>query len=114
MEARKFAEFAAKALSDKKAEEIDVLHIEALSNVTDYFIICTGTSSVHNKSLCDHVLENAEEQGISPLRIEGKQASGWILMDFGHVVIHIFKKDLRDFYGLDRLWSDAEKININF
>lgn len=114
LEARELAVFIAKELNNKKAENIDVLNVSTISNVTDYFVICTGTSSVHNKALCDIVLEKCREADIVPLRVEGKQSSGWILIDFGHAVVHIFKKDLREFYGLDRLWSDAEKININF
>ena len=113
MEAREFAEIIAKTLYDKKAQDIDVLDIYALTHISDYFIICTGTSSLQLKALSDSVIEKTDEIGVPPLRIEGLN-SAWILIDFGYVVVHIFKSDARDFYGLERLWSDAKKININF
>ena len=112
MESREFAEFAAGILDDRKAEKIEVINISALTTIADYFIICSGTSTTQVKALCDNVIEKAEEKGVSPLRIEGYDSAAWILVDFGSVVLHVFKSDMRDFYSLDRLWGDGEKIEL--
>lgn len=113
MDSREFATFAAGILDEKKAEKIEIINISALTTIADYFIICSGNSSTQVKALCDNVIEKAEEKGESPLRIEGYDSAAWVLVDFGSVVLHVFKNDMRDFYSLDRLWGDGKKITLD-
>jgi len=112
LESREFAAFAAGILDDRKAENIEVLKISELTTIADYFVICNGNSSTQVKALCDNVTEKTSEMGIEPLRIEGYDSAAWILVDYGSVVVHIFKTDMRDFYSLDRLWGDGEKVTL--
>ncbi|HIR52649.1 MAG TPA: ribosome silencing factor [Candidatus Onthovicinus excrementipullorum] len=102
---------AVKALNDKKAEDIQVMKIGDLTIVADYFVIATGTSSTHVKSLADNVEYELGLQGVQPGHIEGK-ATGWILLDYGSVVVHVFLADMRGYYNLERLWTDAAQVDI--
>ena len=102
---------AVKALNDKKAEDIQVMKIGDLTIVADYFVIATGTSSTNVKSLADNVEYELGLQGVQPGHIEGK-ATGWILLDYGSVVIHVFLADMRGYYNLERLWTDAAQVDI--
>ena len=113
LESREFATFAAGILDDKKAERVEVIEISALTTIADFFVICSGNTTTQVKALCDNVLEKAKEQNIEPLRIEGYDSGAWILVDFGSVVVHVFKTDMRDFYSLDRLWGDGEKVSTD-
>ena len=102
---------AVKALDDKKARDIKVIKIDDLSILADYFVIATGTSSTQVRALTDEVEHQLKLSGMMPHHIEGK-ASGWILMDFTGVVIHVFYEKERDFYQLEKLWNDGIKIDI--
>lgn len=113
IEPREIAFAAVKALDDKKAENIKLLHIGELTVMADYFIICSGTSSTHINTLCDEVSKKLETEGEPPLRIEGYRSGAWVLMDFGSVIVHIFTDEMRKFYGLERLWSDAAVVDID-
>ena len=113
MNGREFAALAAKVLDEKKAERIEIINISELTTIADYFIICSGGSTTQVKALCDNVIEKAQEAVMSPLRIEGYDSAAWILLDFGSVIVHVFKNDMRDFYSLDRLWGDGEKIEFD-
>jgi ribosome-associated protein len=102
-----------KTLHDKKASDIKVLTVKDLTSVTDYFIICTGNSNTQIKTLADHVEEKMGELGRRPLHVEGYEAANWVLLDYGDIVVHIFHSELRGFYSLERLWSDAPTMNIS-
>jgi len=111
---KELAEEVALLLDSKKGIDIEVIKVEDLTIIADYFVICTGTSSTHVKALSDEVeFKLRENKAISPLRIEGYTTSSWILMDYGSVIVHIFTADTRKFYSLERLWSDAPKVDIN-
>ena len=98
-----------KMLADKKAIDTETLEISALTTVADYFVICSGSSASQVKAL--NVIEKCGvELGTEPLRTEGYKTCSWILIDFGSVVVHIFRDEARDFYALDRLWGDAERL----
>ncbi len=114
LESREKALKIAEILDSKKAKEIQVLKLADLTTVTDYFVICTGNSVTQVKALADEVEEKLAEMGETPLSIEGYRSAGWVLIDLGDVVVHIFTKEMREFYGLERLWSDAEKEDIEF
>ena len=100
------------ALEDKKGMDISVLDLRKVSDVTDCFIICSGSNRSQIQALSDGVEEALGKKGITTKGIEGYDSAGWILLDYGDFVIHIFDKDLRDLYDLERIWSDAEKVEI--
>ena len=99
-------------LDKKKAENIVAIEISEISIIADTFIIANGTSHTHIKSLADEVEFELEKDGIKADSIEGR-ASGWILMNYGDVIVHIFTADQREYYGLERLWADGSKIDIS-
>ncbi len=101
-----------KALDDKKGNDIQVIKIEELTIVADYFVICTANSNTHVRSLADEVEYQLEEAGIKADHIEGK-ATGWVLLEYRGVVVHIFLEEARNYYNLERLWEDASKIDVN-
>lgn len=101
---------AAQLLDSKKAENISVIKIDAISSLADYFVIATGRGSTHVRSLADELEEKLKEQGVAPARIEGYRSDSWILLDYTEVVVHIFTQEARDFYDLDRLWVDGTKM----
>lgn len=112
VKSNKIIEIAVNALNDKKAKEITAIEVGELTMIAEYFIIATATSSTHVKALADIVEEKLSEAGFEPDHIEGK-STGWILLDYAGVVIHVFTKDTREFYNLDRLWSDGKQINLD-
>lgn len=101
------AAVAVKALDDKKGEQIKVLKVGEISTLADYFVICTGTSNTHIKTLCDAVDEKIGAIGEPMLHREGHRSGTWVLMDFGCVVVHVFTDEARKFYDLERLWNDS-------
>lgn len=100
--ARKIVELAA----SKKAEEITLLDLHKLTSITDFFIICTGNSDVQVKAISDAIVEGMKSE-VKPWHIEGRENLRWVLLDFVDVVVHIFHREERDFYQLERLWADA-------
>ena len=111
MESFEIMKIAANALNDKKGMELCAIKIEDVSDIADYFIICTATSNAHVKALADTVEEKLKEQGVALNHIEGR-SSDWLLLDYGTVVVHVFGKVSRDFYSLDRLWNDGEQVDL--
>lgn len=107
------ADAAVKALDDKKAKDIRLLRTTDLTVIADYFVICTATSTTHIKTLANEVDKALSEKGEPPLRREGYRSGGWILLDFGSIIVHIFLKETREFYNLERLWNDAEEISLS-
>jgi len=103
---------AVKALDDKKAKDIEVIKITDLTSVADYFIICSATSSTHAKTLADEVEEALKEDEGRIFHKEGYRDTSWILIDYSDIVIHIFYGESRDFYNLEHLWADGEKIDL--
>lgn len=103
---------AVKALDEKKGKDIKVLHTADQTTLADYFIICNGTSNTQVRALADAVEEAMSKAGEEPHHIEGHRGGQWTLMDYSSVVVHIFTEEGREFYGLERLWSDAEAVDI--
>lgn len=97
----------AKQLLMKKAEDVRVINVSDLTIIADYFVIASGRSDVHVKSLCDEVQKYMFEAGASQLRLEGYREGRWIVVDYGDILIHIFHRNEREFYGLERLWTDG-------
>jgi len=112
MNERQLLEVAVKAADDKRAEEIVVLNMKGISLVADYFVICHGNSDKQVQAIAKEMKEKVEEQGVSIKRIEGFDEAKWILVDLGDVVAHVFHKDERSYYNLERLWGDAPIENI--
>ena len=103
----------AKALDEKKGMDIKLLKIDHVSSLADYFLICTGTSNTHVRTLCDYAeytMENLEEPMLGR---EGHRGNSWELLDFGSVVVHVFTDEARAFYNLERLWADAEQVDLS-
>jgi len=109
---KEVARLAVEALDEKSAKDIKVLKTEDLTVLANYFVICTATSSTHIKTLADVVEHALEAQAEPPRRKEGTRAGGWVLIDFGCVVVHLFLQESREFYNLERLWGDAEVVEF--
>jgi ribosome-associated protein len=105
---RRLAEMAGRLALEKKAFDVKILDLRKLSTVTDFFVICSAQVDIHAKAIADSILENLGKEGIKVWHNEGYQTSRWILLDYVDVVIHIFLKDTREFYALEKLWGDAE------
>ena len=101
-----------KVLDDKLARDIEVIKTEEVTIVADYFVIATANSNTHVRALADEIEYQLEQENIHPDHVEGR-ATGWVLMQYGGVVVHIFLEDSRQYYNLERLWDDASKIDIS-
>ena len=101
-----------KILDDKKAEDIKAIEIRELTIVADCFIIASGTSSTHIKALANEVEDVMDKMGVKPNHIEGR-ATGWIVLDYDTVIVHIFQRESREYYNLERLWQDADYLDID-
>ena len=102
-----------KALDEKKGMDIKLLKIDRVSSLADYFLICTGTSNTHVKTLCDFAEYTLTELGEPMLSREGHRGNSWELLDFGTIVVHVFTDEARKFYDLERLWADAETVDLS-
>lgn len=110
---RALADLASRAARDKKAYDITILDISNISTIADFFVICSGSSSVNVQAIAGEVEEKVKEHfGLTPRR-EGTKEGRWILLDYGDVVVHIFQEEERLFYNLERLWGDAPVVGIS-
>ena len=115
MESKELALTIAKILDEKKATDIRVLKICDISSIGDYFVIASASNKSHVQSLSDeldYVL--GHEHGVKPNRVEGYSSANWVLMDYSSVIVHLFYAETREFYSLERLWSDAKIEELNF
>ena len=110
MDSKQMAKIVYEALEDKKAEDIVVLEVGDITILADYFIIANGSNSSQVQALVDNVEEQLSKNGIEPKRIEGIGNTNWILMDYGDIIVHIFSKEDRLFYDLERIWRDGKKV----
>jgi ribosome-associated protein len=99
-----------KAALGKKAFGIVVLDVRQLTSIADAFIICSGRSNRQVTAIAEYIQVSLKKKGVTPLSVEGKREGHWVLLDYGHVIIHIFYEPVREFYDLEGLWIDAEKI----
>jgi ribosome-associated protein len=111
--AKEVALAVTRALDEKKGIDIKVLKIDKISSLADYFVICTGTVNTHVKTLCDYAEYTMEQLGEPMLGREGHRGNAWELLDFGSVVVHVFTEEARKFYDLERLWADAEVVDLD-
>lgn len=110
---KEFAVLAVEALEDKKAEDIAIIDISEVSVIADYFIIAGGNNKSQIQALSDAVDEKLGRAGLPLKQIEGYNNANWILLDFGDIIVHIFDKENRLFYDLERIWCDGKKIELN-
>lgn len=108
----KMAKAAYEALEDKQGEDIKVLDIHEISVLADYFIIAHGNNPNHVKALIDAVEDQLAEMGYTTNHVEGYHEGTWVLLDFGRIIVHVFHKEARLFYDLERIWSDGKTISI--
>ncbi|MBM7554697.1 ribosome silencing factor [Thalassobacillus pellis] len=112
MNSNELVKMIAKACDDKRADDIVVLDMTEVSLIADYFLICEGSNERQVQAIARELKDKAEENGISVSRIEGFEQARWILVDLHDVVCHIFHKDERNYYNLERLWGDAPTVAI--
>ena len=111
MDSKKLALLCQKFADDKKAEDIVALDVRKLSSVTDYFVICSGTSEPHLRAISDAITDGLrDEHDLRPRAIDGTLQTAWIVMDYFDVIVHVMKTDVREKYDLEALWSDAPQI----
>ncbi len=108
---KEMARLAYEALDERKGEDIQVIEIKDISIIADYFIIANGTNAPQVDALVDAVKDKLGRQGYEPKRIEGVRSASWILMDYGDVVVHVFSKEDRLFYNLERIWRDGKTVS---
>ena len=107
------AQRAAALCLDLKANDVVVLDVHGVTDMTDFFVIASGTSDTHVRSMAEHVLEELRKEGTRADHVEGVQQGRWVLLDYVDMVIHIFHPTLREFYQLERLWSDAAVVAVD-
>ena len=112
MDSFEIVKLAANALNSKKAKELSAVKVSDLTVLTEYFVIANGTSSTHVRSLAEEVEFKLSQAGLEPHHIEGK-ATGWIVLDYGSVIVHVFGRNEREFYGLDKMWADAPAVDLD-
>ncbi len=103
---------AARAALDKRAGDLVVLDVQRVSSVTDYFLICSGKSTTHLETITDAIRAELRGEGVNVLHAEGLAESGWVLLDYGDVLMHVFLEDTRLYYALERLWGDAPTLAL--
>lgn len=108
-----FAKIAAEAAAAKKAKEIVMLDIRGLTVIADYFVLCSGNSTTQVQAIAKAVKEKMDEKGLPVRGMEGYDDAKWVLIDCGDVVVHIFRTEEREFYNLERVWSDAQELSIS-
>ena len=111
METKEMLNIICSVLDEKKAEDIKSINLDGKSIIADYFVICSGRSTTHVKSLADNLDEEmSKKYGIEPLRMEGKQDGKWAVVDYGYVIVHIFHQEQRKIYEIEDLWDDGKNI----
>jgi ribosome-associated protein len=105
---------AVHAALDKKAEDLRVLNLGPVSDFTDYFLICSGTNERQVQAIAEAIQETLRKSGAKPIHVEGQRTGNWVLLDYGDLVAHVFQPAPREFYGLEKLWSDAEDETRQF
>lgn len=110
---KEILEFIVKTADDRQAEDIVALDVQGISILADYFVIMNGNSSRQNRAIMNSLISDAAKNGIDVQKVEGRDSASWTLIDFNDVIVHIFSKEDREFYNLEKLWNDAELVNID-
>ena len=112
MDSKQLLEIAAKACDDKSGQDIVALDMKEVSSIADYFLICSGNNERQVDAISKSIKDAVEEQGKEVKKIEGKEQARWVLVDLEDVVVHIFHKEERAYYNLEKLWGDASKVDL--
>ncbi len=104
---------ALKAAIDKKAEMPVVIDLRGLTTLADYFVVLSANSDVHARTLADEIKKKLKEKGVLPLNVEGYEQGNWILIDYGDIIVHIFRPEFRELYSLESLWLDAPRLDVS-
>lgn len=112
MDSKILAEKIARVSLEKKATDVIILDLQPLTSMTDYFVICTGLTNTHVKAIAEHIVDKLKKEKNRPLHVEGARAQEWILLDYIDVIVHVFQPHKREFYSLERLWGDADKVEV--
>jgi len=99
-------------IEERKGRDLVVLDLTELTPITDYFVVCSGTSSMHTRAISEHIEMSCKKAGFRYFGIEGQQNGKWVLIDYGDIVVHIFVDETRWFYNLERLWGDARRVEL--
>lgn len=113
IDAKKRALWCVNASLEKKAKDLVVMNVSGISSFTDYFVICSGASDRQVQAIASSIQEKMKKNGALPLGVEGEKNGQWVLMDYDDVVVHIFYEPIREFYGMERLWYEAPKMEID-
>lgn len=113
MESKQLLEMVVKAADNRRAEDITALKVDQVSPMADYFVIMTGGSDRQVQAIANAIIEKAHEKGVNIGSVEGKNHAKWILIDLGDVVVHVFREETRQFYNLEKLWSEAPLVNLS-
>lgn len=108
MQSAELKQFVVDKIDDLKARDVVVLDVANKSNITDFMVICSGTSKTHVRAIAENVVVEAKKAGIPPLGVEGRDGSEWVLVDLGDVILHVMQDQTRDFYQLEKLWSEHQ------
>ncbi|ABE54145.1 Iojap-related protein [Shewanella denitrificans OS217] len=106
MQSTELKAFVVDKVDDLKAKDVVVLDVTNQSNITDYMVICSGTSKTHVRAIAENLIVQAKAAGIQPLGVEGRDSSEWVLVDLGDVILHVMQESSRDYYQLEKLWSE--------
>lgn len=103
---------AARALDEKKADDIRIFDVRGISSVTDYMVVATGTSAPHLKALLSETQHHMKELGVAKYRMSGESSSGWMVLDYVQAVVHVFSAEARAYYGIEKLWATARVVPL--
>ena len=107
------AEAIAEILDSKKGRDIKIIHVEKKTVIAEYFVLCTGNSSTQVKALVGEVEYRLGERGVMPYNVEGRDNNSWILMDYSNIIVHVFSREAREFYNLDKLYGDSSTVSVS-
>ncbi|MFP4496796.1 MAG: ribosome silencing factor [Vulcanimicrobiota bacterium] len=111
-DSRKLAEKIVEYALEKKGQDVTLIKMDEKTIICDYFVIVTGSSRTHNKAIAEHIAQALKDEGMNERKYQGKDDGGWILLDYGSVVVHVFLENLREFYNLEKLWKDGEIVYV--
>ena len=110
--ALEIAEVIASVLDAKKGKDVKIIHVEEKTVIAEYFVLCTGNSSTQVKGLVGEVEYQLERRGVKPYNVEGRDNNSWILLDYSNIIVHVFSREAREFYNLDKLYGDSSSVSV--